>query len=355
MPSKRRSVGLRAVQACRDALAQGVEALRAAMFAMLTVVARRAPRSWGLRLASVFQGVLAISPIGVRARQVMRTTFPAEKHAIAKRASDWLGRPFRDHVIAVRMASGREPLHDWVVESRNAPPIIGDPNASYIIATGHFSREAMTGLYLPRVIEKRLATVVAPMTQAKDARGLRVRLQMREMRAGITFVRNGDVDIADVGGKSFLVRLLNHLREPGGAVIIASDATWGSHHAGSYTRPFAGFSAQSFALGTARLARLSQRPIATCVPFLNGDGRVVMEWGPVIPAPARNDSDADIRVTDEILDWIERRIGERPDQYVLSFGADRRWSPVAKCWVDGGPTVAPKRAKAPRDAESTVS
>jgi hypothetical protein len=39
-----------------------------------------------------------------------------------------------------------------------------------------------------------------------------------------------------------------------------------------------------------------------------------MDWSPVIPAPARDDTDADIRITNEILDWISRRIGERPDQ-----------------------------------------
>ena len=346
MPNGMPSFGEKAVEICRSTLAQGVEAIRAAMFAMLGAVARHGPRSWALWLAGFFQSLLAISPMGVRARQVMRVTFPAEKHKIAKLAANWLGRPFRDHVLAVRIASGREPVHDWAIESRNAPVLLDEPDASFIIATGHFSREAMTGLYLPRVINKRLATVVAPMTQSKDPRGLRVRLQMREMRNGIKFVRNGDVDIADVAGKSFLVRLLRHLRDPGGAVIIATDAAWGSNHTGGYTRSFAGFAAQSFALGTARLARLSQRPIVACVPFLDGDQRVVMEWSPVIPAPARDDEGADIRITNEILDWIERRIGERPDQYVLSFGHDRRWSPVAKCWVDGEPADAPLRAEA---------
>ncbi len=68
------------------------------------------------------------------------------------------------------------------------------------------------------------------MTAGKNARGLRVRLQMREIRRGIEVVRDGNVDIAEVAGKSFLVRLLHHLRDPGGAVIIATDAAWGSHH-----------------------------------------------------------------------------------------------------------------------------
>ena len=354
MPSGMRSFWVGAVQASRNTLAQGVEAFRAALFAMLGVAARRLPRSWALALASASQSLLAVSPMGMRARQVMRATFPAGSN-IAKLTANWLGRPFRDHVIAVRIASRREKLRDWTVEMRGAPAMLNDPKQSYIIATGHFSREAMTVLYLQWVIKHRLATVVAPMAQSKDPRGMRVRLQMREIRDGINVVRHGEVDIAEVAGKSFLVRLLRHLRDPGGAVMIAADAAWGAQHTGGYTRPFAGFAAQTFALGTARLARLSQRPIVACVPFLDGDTRVVMDWGPVIPAPDRDDSSADIRITNEVLDWMERRIGERPDQYVLSFGHDRCWSPVAQCWTDGERPQAPARAVSVKTASSRIA
>jgi hypothetical protein len=190
----------------------------------------------------------------MRAQKVMRASFPEQLKGAAKLTANWRGRPFRDHVMAVGIASKREQVRQWVIEARGAPAMLADPEASSIIATGHFSREAMTCLYLPWVINKRLATVVAPMTKSKNARGLRVRLQMREMRKGIQVVRDGDVDIGDVAGKSFLVRLAHHLRDPGGAVIIATDASWGAHHTGGYTRPLAGFAAQSFALGTARLS-----------------------------------------------------------------------------------------------------
>ncbi len=216
---------------------------------------------------------------------------------------------------------------------RGAPALLQDPSQSFIVATGHFSREAMSVLYAPWLLPFRLATVVAAMTQSGTPRGLRVRLQMRELRKGMETARSGDIDIAEVAGKAFLVRLLRHLRDPGGAVIIATDAAWHGERDGGYTRPFAAFSEQTLHLGTARLARLSQRPIVVCVPFLDGDQRVVMEWSPVIAPPAREDEAADIRVTNEILDWIERRIGERPGQYVESFGQDRRWSATAKTWI----------------------
>jgi lauroyl/myristoyl acyltransferase len=277
--------------------------------------------------------MLALSPIGMRARRDIRATFPDQR--VERIAADWLGRPFRDHVNATRIAAGVELTREWTVEMRGPPAFLDDPRQSFIIATGHFSREAMSCLYMPWILQRRLATVIAPLTEAKTPRGFRVRLQMREMVKGIRAIREDDVDVAEVAGKSFLVRLLHHLREPGGAVVIASDASWGAEKGGGLTRAFAGYASQTFAFGTARLARLSQCPIVTCVPFIVGDRHIVMEWSPVIPAPARDDAAADIQTTNTILDWIERRIGERPDQYVLSFGTERRWSPTTRSWTDG--------------------
>lgn len=327
-----RSVWARGARLRRTALTQAVEAFRAGLFMMLRAAALTLPRSWAYALASAVGSLLAASPIGMRARKGMRATFPGQR--IDDLVADWLGRPFRDHVNAVRIAARLERSREWTIDMRGAPELLNDPRQSFIMATGHFSREAMSCIYMPWILKRPLATVIAPMTEAKTPRGLRVRLQMREMVNGIRAMREGDVDIAEVAGSSFLVRLLRHLREPGGAVVIASDASWGAGKGDGVTRPFAGYASQAFAVGTARLARLSQTPIVTCVPFLVGDRHIVMEWSPVIPAPDRNDTDADVRITNEILDWIERRIGERPDQYVLSFGAERRWSSVARCWVD---------------------
>lgn len=319
----------------RDVVGQAIEALRAALFFAVGAAARALPRAWAFGLARGASLALAITPIGARARRDMRSVFPGQRAAADRYAVNWLHRPFRDHVTATRIAGSLERTADWTVEMRGKPAMLDDPDQSLIIATGHFSREAMTAIYMPWVIRHRLATVIAPMTRARTPRGLRVRLQMREMVKGIRAVRKGEVDIIEVAGRSFLVRLLHHLREPGGVVVIASDATWGGDKGSGLTRSFAGFASQAFAIGTARLARLSQRPIVACVPFMDGDARVVMEWGPVIAPPARDDATADARITNEILDWIERRIGERPDQYVLSFGSDRRWNSLTRTWTGG--------------------
>ncbi|MBL8547912.1 MAG: hypothetical protein JNL81_15710 [Hyphomonadaceae bacterium] len=333
----------------RSVLTQAVEAFRAVLFIILRSGARVLPRSWAYGLADWVRLLLAASPIGLLARRDMRAAFSEQR--IDDLAADWLGRPFRDHVNATRVTARSERSREWTVDMRGAPEFLDDPSQSFIMATGHFSREAMSCIYMPWILPRRLATVIAPMTQARTPRGLRVRLQMREMVSGIRAMRDGDVDIAEVAGKSFLVRLLHHLREPGGVVVIASDASWGAAKGDGLTRPFAGYASQTFALGTARLARLSQTPIVTCVPFLVSDRHIIMEWSQVIPAPDRNDAAADVRITNEILDWIERRIGERPDQYVLSFGTERRWSSVARCWVDDDhPEASNDSAPAPPES-----
>lgn len=348
MPKVERAEGGSGQRWAHHALTQSQEVLRAALLIVLGAGARHLPRSMAYGLYDGVRSMLALSPLGVRARQVMRATFPAQSAEIGPLTEDWLGRPFRDHVNAVRITSGREDMRDWTVTMRGAPDLLREPEQSFIIATGHFSREAMGVLYAPWLVPFRLATVVAPMVQAKTPRAFRVRQQMRELRKGIELVRDGDVDIADVAGNGFLMRLLRHLRAPGGVVVIAADAAWHGDKEGGHTRPFAAYASQSFHLGTARLARLSQRPIVTCVPFLDHDRRVIVEWSPVIMPPARDDAEADVRITNEILDWLERRIGERPDQYVLSFGKDRRWSPTAKCWIGAESEPKPAAPVAPK-------
>ncbi|MGE0532562.1 MAG: hypothetical protein AB7G40_10050 [Hyphomonadaceae bacterium] len=352
MPSGFGAMSALVSQGARTIAAHIAESLRATELSVLGVVARCAPRAWARAMAGGVQALMACSPVGARTRQEMRETFPGQRRDAARLAAEWLGRPFRDHVNSVRVANGLEQPRDWTIEMRGAPEMLQDPSQSFIVATGHFSREAMTVLYLPSVLPKRLATVVAPLAKQKTPHGARVRIQMRAIRKGIERVRNGDVYIADVEGRAFLVRLLHHLREPGGAVIIATDAAWHGEKGGGYTRPFAGFASQTFALGTARLARMSQRPIVTCVPFLDGDRRVVVEWSPVIQPPARDDADADARITDEILDWIERRIGERPGQYVSGFGHERHWSTVAQCWVGADDEIVTPQTTSARTAKS---
>ena len=37
---------------------------------------------------------------------------------------------------------------------------------------------------------------------------------------------------------------------------------------------------------------------------------------------------------DRLIDQLERAVGERPMQYMLSGGGERRWNEMRKCWED---------------------
>jgi lauroyl/myristoyl acyltransferase len=236
-------------------------------------------------------------------------------------------------VILSRIVAGREDMKGWVIESRNAPAALTDPSQSFIVATGHFSREAMAAVYLRSTVPQKLGVVVAPIDRhSLRPRALRIRLQLGEMTNAIRVLREGDVDVGDVGEPGFALHMIRSLIAPGYAVAISTDVPWHKPTHGGLDRPFAGLAKQHFALGTARLARLSQRPIVPCVPYLDGDKRVIIEWGDVISPPAKRDAEGDARVTDLVLDFLERGVGRRPDQYVLDIGHDRSWDPSADRW-----------------------
>ncbi len=62
--------------------------------------------------------------------------------------------------------------------------------------------------------------------------------------------------------------------------------------------------------------------------FQRADGTVVIEWGTPISPPERKDQDADVRVMNQLLNFIERAVGSRPTQYVSEIGASRRWKRI---------------------------
>jgi lauroyl/myristoyl acyltransferase len=125
--------------------------------------------------------------------------------------------------------------------------------------------------------------------------------------------------------------LLNGLRRNGVHAIITADAFWNSP-AGGMTRPFAGQSCHTFATGAATLGRLAQCPVIPCAPYLKNDGTIVLAWGPTIQPASRSDKAADLKNTNVILDFVENAIGQRPSQYVLQIGEERRWNSILQTW-----------------------
>ncbi|MEZ5962180.1 MAG: hypothetical protein R3C30_17405 [Hyphomonadaceae bacterium] len=249
-------------------------------------------------------------------------------------AHEWITRTGRDYVAMRRLIAGRDTVAQRPVRSQNEPALLREPGQSVIIALGHFSREAFIGLYKAGAVPKQLAATIAPIEPHRwRPRGLRIKLQVTAIMKGIKVARDGDVEVIPFDGPGALIRLMKHLRRPNTAVTISTDAILEGGRDGGLDRPFAGHRSLSFAPGTARLSRLSQRPILACVPYLDERGDLAIEWADPIAAPARDDEAADTRVTNEILDFFERAIGKRPGQYVLSIGHARHWDHSSQSWV----------------------
>jgi lauroyl/myristoyl acyltransferase len=290
------------------------------------------PRRWSLATADAIGSIYSLSPMGHRMRKSMAIAFP--NRDARRLAREWMTRPFRDYVAMRRLIVGRDHVAHLSVESRNEPAILREPGQSLIIAIGHFSREANIGLYKAWLIPKKIFATIAPLDlRSWRPRALRLRLQITTIMDGIRRARAGDVDVVPFDGPGALTKLVRHLRQPDAVVTISTDAVSSSGRERGHLRDFAGHRSISFALGTARLARLSQRPIVVCVPFLDEDGDMVLDWSGPIPAPARDDESADARITSAILDILENAIGMRPGQFVLPVGHERRWDEAARCWV----------------------
>jgi lauroyl/myristoyl acyltransferase len=312
------------------------------------------PRRPAFAAADAIGFLYSLSPMGARVRRSMSIAFPSGDAAALAR--EWMTRPFRDYVSMSRILARRDNVGLRPIESRGAPALLREPGQSVIVATGHFSREPMECLYAACVIPKKLATVVAALDRSSlKPRALRLRVQFGMMVDAIRAIREGDVEILHVGRPGLVTRMVKHLKQPDTVVIISSDAVLAGGREVGLHRPFAGHAMVDFALGTARLSRLSQRPIVVCVPFLDTEGRTVLDWSDPIPAPARDDESADDRVTNAVVDFLERAVGLRPGQYVLPIGDQRRWSETAMCWVDPPELGSTPKTRSARPADAPLS
>jgi lauroyl/myristoyl acyltransferase len=124
------------------------------------------------------------------------------------------------------------------------------------------------------------------------------------------------------------------LRKPGNAVIINLDAPVEGGGAGFVWRGFAGHKKHALSIGAIKLARLSGCAIIGCVCYVRKDGVTVIEWGDVIRLSEDGTKSEDLSAMNELVDKIELAIRERPEQYVLDIGDERRWDARRGEWAD---------------------
>ncbi len=308
------------------------------------------PRGLALGIAQLVGLLIALSPTRGRTTYLtMRRAFGFSKSKAFWASQQWLARPFRDFVILRRVVRGLEDCTQWKIHEtcNEAARRIKESGQPFIVATGHFARESFLGLFLPTVLPHRIAVVAAPLPpRSRDAFAFRMRLQYGQILDAVKCIRPNDLSYMYTGG--IFVRLDNCLRQLGNVVVISVDAYWNGggpylgkdspprheNATGVYRRPFAGSLEYRVATGTASLSRLTQCPIIPCVTFIQDNGTLVVEWGTPIQPPAPHDKDADIQITEKLLQHIERAVGSRPSQYVLDIGSLRRWNSLKSQWQE---------------------
>lgn len=304
---------------------------------VLSPAAYMLPRSLAMATAGCLSLFLLVLPTtGAKTYWDFRLAFGRGRLDSLALTLRWLARPFRDYIVFKRSLFGREDASKKRIVERNADGVneLRRSGVSYIVATAHFTREALFALYAPD-ITKGCAFGLShlPKEKARRLEELRIRLQLETLIKASAHWRQ-DHEVIPVGTGCFpFARICRRLQKPGTVVIIHVDAAWArqERQTGWYQRPFAAHRKRVFATGAADLALVARRPVVSCAYFIEDDGTAVLDWGsPVVPN--HNGCGTNTQIMDVLIDRLEIAVGERPAQYVLSVGSDRRWNGDKKRW-----------------------
>jgi lauroyl/myristoyl acyltransferase len=203
---------------------------------------------------------------------------------------------------------------------------------SFILATGHFSRQAFLAVDHLDVLPHAIVSVALPPT----ALGLHPLTWWLSYHYGqileCSRASRPEIEFVNPNRSCAYLRVVQRLRARNCVILTHADAPVDAGRA-TYSRPFAGLGLRRFSLAPARLSRSTRRPIVVCLPRLLDDRTIVLDWTRAIEPADVDDAGADQRIMDKILDDIERAVGLHPDQYVMDFLGTRRWDASAERWV----------------------
>lgn len=304
----------------------------------LALAARILPRRWAMACAEMLSLLLILLPTaGPPTYWSIRTAYGKGRWKSFRLTWGWLGRGYKDFVVARRILDGRENPAGWVIVERNAEAIeeLRNGSASCIVATGHFMMHASYALYSPKLTLGRPIRVSLPVASpVRNVRTVRLDYQFGTYVQAMLRCWTPAPEVIFLGSDLRGTRkIYERLREPGNVVFLDVDAAWKKSISGSFERPFAGHRSRAFATGAAQLSRMAQCSVVACVPYLDDAGRFVLDWGIPIRAGG-GDARSDEEVMNLLLDHLERAIGDRPAQYALDIGGERRWDASAKHWQE---------------------
>jgi lauroyl/myristoyl acyltransferase len=309
----------------------------AVMILVLRPTATLLPFARALSIARAFGYVNAVMPaFGVRKTRLIAHAFgPIGAIDALRLAAEHVARPLCDSVILRRALRGFPDRNHWRIEQRGRPCVdrVWASGETFILATAHFTRQAFMALAHREILPHDITSVSLPLPRrTRDPRTWWAQYHYGQILECSRASRPEIKFVYPVKSGAYR-QLVETLRKPGNVVMVHIDAPATSMGVDTYCRPFAGLESRRFATGAARLSRVTGRPIVVCIPYLEDDRTIVLDWTRVIEPPEGGGIEADRRVTDTMLDDIERAIGRHPDQYLMDFLGTRRWDASAERWV----------------------
>lgn len=259
-----------------------------------------------------------------------------EARRIAREKLSWA---MWEYAVHVRVSKDRYWYRkcECLQENRAAVDKLLASGDSFIIAMGHFARdEANCWVLDSSMLQVRITHVFGPIPtlQWRKPHLIYNRVILHAMARVLRTLHDGGIELAIVGEDSAsATKLIRRLKSTNGAIAMYVDAPWNpSKHRSAITRPFAAKEHAPFALGAARLARASGRPILYCMPERIDDTHCRLVWSDPIWVPEEGGHEADVCATNFLLDAIEKSIGTNPARYMMSIGEGRRWNAVNSSW-----------------------
>jgi lauroyl/myristoyl acyltransferase len=300
------------------------------------------PVIWGLAYACAV--VIVLQSAGRCMAQEYRTAFGVSRRAalrmaIRAHASRFHEFAFQQKIILGWLDPFKTPVH--IEASDEARAILAGPG-SFMIALAHFERTtAVAAIFHPKVFDQRPVYAVAfKLPNLVFLPHLwRMSLQLRQLLRATRRARPAGLEFVYLGGAT--AKLIDTLRTGRAMATVNIDAHWPRGRSSSLTRPFAGAMHRTFSTGSAKLARLAGAPLLLAIPVMSEDHSAVRMrlFGPFRSSAVSADQQ-DVEITQQMLDAVEREVGERPCEYVLDIGGDRRWDPDTQSWRDVPMTAA---------------
>lgn len=291
---------------------------------------------WGLAYACA--GIVALQASGRRLMQDYRTAFGVSRReslrmAIRAHASRFHEFSYQQKIILGWVHPFEAPVR---IEANAETRTLLDGSGSFMLALAHFERTtAVAAIFHPQAFGGRPVHAVAfKLPNLVFLPHLwRMSLQLRQLLRATARARREGLEFVYLGGATG--KLIDTLRANRAMATVNVDSHWPRGRSSSLTRPFAGSAHRTFSTGSAKLARLSGAPLLLAIPVMSDDGTTVRMrlFGP-FHSNATSPDQQDTDVTQQVLDVIEREVGERPCDYLLDIGGDRQWDPESRSWRD---------------------